>query len=639
MKQLRATNLESMYGEKVLLDQISFLIETGDRVGIVGVNGTGKTTLLNAIDGSVPADQGQIETPNDYRIGYLTQDPVLDADKKVMDAIFAGSQPVFQLIREYEAALQAYSASPADSKAEDRYTRLEQQMTQSDAWEAEATIKTILTQLHLPDLDLSISALSGGQKKRVGLAQVLIQAPDLLLLDEPTNHLDFDSIAWLEKYLANYPGAVMTVTHDRYFLDHVANRIFELSFGHLYEYVGNYQDYVSAKAERVAAAQVAEHKSNQLYKKELAWMKTSARARSTKQHARETRFAELEAQQGTLQMDGAVEVNLGQQRLGKKVIRLENANLKFDNRVILNDFNELIQAQQRIGITGGNGTGKSTLLNVIAQQQSLDSGVLEIGETVKLAYYAQQTEPIPEDKRVIEYLSEVAQTVTNADGDQVSVTELLEQFLFPPFMHGTLIRKLSGGEKRRLYLLKLLIQQPNVLLLDEPTNDLDISTLTVLEQYLQNFQGTVITVSHDRYFLDKVADHLLIFKGLGEIDRYDGKFTDYLAQMAQSNNSSVSVDFSSTKSGVKNDKLVDDTPITKQAPAKKKLTYMEQKEFAGIENEIAKLESELETTTSAMNEQGADFAKLSELQTQFDALNQELNQKMDRWAELSERAE
>ncbi|KRN75778.1 hypothetical protein IV73_GL000277 [Weissella kandleri] len=639
MKQLRATNLESMYGEKVLLDQISFLIETGDRVGIVGVNGTGKTTLLNAIDGSVPADQGQIETPNDYRIGYLTQDPVLDADKKVMDAIFAGSQPVFQLIREYEAALQAYSASPADSKAEDRYTRLEQQMTQSDAWEAEATIKTILTQLHLPDLDLSISALSGGQKKRVGLAQVLIQAPDLLLLDEPTNHLDFDSIAWLEKYLANYPGAVMTVTHDRYFLDHVANRIFELSFGHLYEYVGNYQDYVSAKAERVAAAQVAEHKSNQLYKKELAWMKTSARARSTKQHARETRFAELEAQQGTLQMDGAVEVNLGQQRLGKKVIRLENANLKFDNRVILNDFNELIQAHQRIGITGGNGTGKSTLLNVIAQQQSLDSGVLEIGETVKLAYYAQQTEPIPEDKRVIEYLSEVAQTVTNADGDQVSVTELLEQFLFPPFMHGTLIRKLSGGEKRRLYLLKLLIQQPNVLLLDEPTNDLDISTLTVLEQYLQNFQGTVITVSHDRYFLDKVADHLLIFKGLGEIDRYDGKFTDYLAQMAQSDNSSVSVDFSSTKSGVKNDKLVDDTPITKQAPAKKKLTYMEQKEFAGIENEIAKLESELETTTSAMNEQGADFAKLSELQAQFDALNQELNQKMDRWAELSERAE
>ncbi|MFL1695555.1 ABC-F family ATP-binding cassette domain-containing protein [Weissella kandleri] len=635
MKQLRATNLESIYGEKILLDQISFLIETGDRVGIVGVNGTGKTTLLNAIDGCVPADQGQLETPNDYRIGYLTQDPVLDADKKVMDAIFAGSQPIFQLIREYEDALQAYSANPADSKAEERYTRLEQQMTQSDAWEAEATIKTILTQLHLPDLGLSISALSGGQKKRVGLAQVLIQAPDLLLLDEPTNHLDFDSIAWLEKYLANYPGAVMTVTHDRYFLDHVANRIFELSFGHLYEYVGNYQDYVSAKAERVAAAQVAEHKSNQLYKKELAWMKTSARARSTKQHARETRFAELEAKQGTLQLDGTVEVNLGQQRLGKKVIRLENANLKFDNRVILNDFNELIQAQQRIGITGGNGTGKSTLLNIIAQQQPLDSGMLEIGETVKLAYYAQQTEPIPDDKRVIEYLSEVAQTVTNADGERVSVTELLEQFLFPPFMHGTLIRKLSGGEKRRLYLLKLLIQQPNVLLLDEPTNDLDISTLTVLEQYLQNFQGTIITVSHDRYFLDKVADHLLIFKGFGEIDRYDGKFTDYLGQVAQNNSSSVSANSNLTK----NDKPVDDATTVKQAPTKKKLTYMEQKEFAGIEGEIAKLESQLETITNAMNKQGSDFAKLSELQAQFDACNQELNQKMDRWAELSERAE
>ena len=343
MKQLRATDLKSVYGEKTLLDQVSFLIETGDRAGIVGVNGTGKTTLLNAISGLNPADSGSIDTPNDYTIGYLQQEPPLDGDKKVMEAIFAGAQPVFQLIRDYEAALEAYSANPTDEKLLNRYTKLEQQMTQEDAWVAESEVKTILTQLHLPNLDLPVSALSGGQRKRVGLAQVLIQAPDLLLLDEPTNHLDFDSIEWLEKYLSDYKGAVMTVTHDRYFLDIVTNRIFEMSFGKLYEYIGNYEKYVTSKAERVEAEAVAEHKSAQLYKKELAWMRTGAKARSTKQKARENAFADLAAQQGTRQVEGDVEVNMGQQRLGKKVINIEHASLAFDGRVILDDFNELIK--------------------------------------------------------------------------------------------------------------------------------------------------------------------------------------------------------------------------------------------------------------------------------------------------------
>ena len=519
MKQFRATELRSVYGEKTLLDGISFLIETGDRVGLIGVNGSGKTTLLNAIAGVNPADSGKLDMPNDYHIAYLQQEPSLDPEKTVMEAIFAGAQPIFQLIRDYEDALDALAAHPNDDKILQRYTKLEAQMNQEDAWLAESEVKSILMQLHLPDLSLKIATLSGGQRKRVGLAQVLIEAPDLLLLDEPTNHLDFDSIEWLEKYLADYKGAVLTVTHDRYFLDSVANRIFELSFGQLYEYTGNYQQFVVAKAERVAASKIADHKAAQLYKQELAWMRTSARARSTKQKARENRFSELDENHGNLQLEEDIQVNLGQQRLGKKVIEIEHAQLAFDERVILKDFSALIQANQRIGITGPNGTGKSTLLNAIAGQVTLDSGLITIGETVKMAYYTQTNEPIPDDKRMIAYLSEVAESVVDREGNRVSVSELLEQFLFPSQMHGTLIRKLSGGEQRRLYLLKLLLQQPNVLLLDEPTNDLDIGTLTVLEDYLKHFTGTVITVSHDRYFLDKVADRLFIFQGDGVNER------------------------------------------------------------------------------------------------------------------------
>lgn len=630
MKQLRATDLHSVYGEKTLLDKVSFLIETGDRVGIVGVNGTGKTTLLNAVSKVVPADSGQIETPNDYTIGYLQQEPPLDENKKVMDAIFSGAQPVFQLIRDYQAALAEYSENPSDEKRLSRYTRLEQQMTQQDAWLAESEVKNILTQLHLPNLDLQISALSGGQRKRVGLAQVLIQAPDLLLLDEPTNHLDFDSIAWLEKYLANYSGAVMTVTHDRYFLDSVTNRIFELSFGKLYEYHGNYEKYVTAKAERVSAEAVAEHKSAQLYKKELAWMHAGAKARSTKPKARENAFAELAAQQGTRQVEGEVSVNLGQTRLGKKVINIDHANLAFDQLTILKDFSELVQGNERIGITGPNGSGKSTLLNAIAGQQPLDSGVIEIGETVKMAYYTQITEPIPEDKRVLAYLSEVAEEVTDSDGNHISAAELLEQFLFPPFMHGTLIRQLSGGEKRRLYLLKLLIQQPNVLLLDEPTNDLDIGTLTVLEDYLRSFAGTVITVSHDRYFLDKVANKLWIFKGQGEIIRYNGSFSDYLDTYG-----APTLDVKATKPVAEVDEKVNKKPV----PKKKKLTWNEKQEWATIEDDIANLESKISAIEEEMNISGDDFTKLADLQKELEQTNDALEAKMIRWEELSELVE
>lgn len=628
MKQFRATELRSVYGEKTLLDGISFLIETGDRVGLIGVNGSGKTTLLNAIAGVNPADSGKLDMPNDYHIAYLQQEPSLDPEKTVMEAIFAGAQPIFQLIRDYEDALDALAAHPNDDKILQRYTKLEAQMNQEDAWLAESEVKSILMQLHLPDLSLKIATLSGGQRKRVGLAQVLIEAPDLLLLDEPTNHLDFDSIEWLEKYLADYKGAVLTVTHDRYFLDSVANCIFELSFGQLYEYTGNYQQFVVAKAERVAASKIADHKAAQLYKQELAWMRTSARARSTKQKARENRFSELDENHGNLQLEEDIQVNLGQQRLGKKVIEIEHAQLAFDERVILKDFSALIQANQRIGITGPNGTGKSTLLNAIAGKVTLDSGLITIGETVKMAYYTQTNEPIPDDKRMIAYLSEVAESVVDREGNRVSVSELLEQFLFPSQMHGTLIRKLSGGEQRRLYLLKLLLQQPNVLLLDEPTNDLDIGTLTVLEDYLKHFAGTVITVSHDRYFLDKVADRLFIFQGDGVIERYDGQFSEYLANFGAP---TTTQDKGATQAAA-----VADEPVSVAQPKKKKLTYSEQREWATIETDIATIETQIEHIQGEMEANGADFGKLSELQAQLDELNVALDEKMTRWETLSE---
>lgn len=629
MQQLRVGGLTSVYGEKTLFNDISFLINETDRIGLIGVNGSGKTSLLNVIADLNSADQGQIIKPHDYRVSYLKQQPELDESLTVMEAVFAGSQPVFQTIRNYEAALSAYSANPNDEKLLARYTKAEAAMNQEDAWLAEAEVKTILTQLHVPDLNQIVGKLSGGQKKRVGLAQVLIQKPDLLILDEPTNHLDFDSIAWLEKYLASYKGAVMTVTHDRYFLDQVATRIFELSFGEIYEYQGNYAAFVAQKAERVAAAVVADHKQEQLYKQELAWMKTSARARSTKQTARQNAFAEIEANRNTLQIDQDVEVNLGQQRLGKKVITVENANLAFGDKVILRDFNYLIQAKQRIGITGANGAGKSTFLNALAQRVPLDSGIIEIGETVKLAFYTQQMEPIPDDKRMIAYLSDVAESIKDNDGNDVSVTELLEQFLFPRFMHGTLIRKLSGGEKRRLYLLKLLMSRPNVLFLDEPTNDLDIGTLTVLEDYLAHFQGTVITVSHDRYFLDKVADKLLIFDGNGEIEQFTGLFSSYLeTQLAQAH--------PAPKHVTKEEKQTAKTDIN--APVKKKMTYKEKQEWGTIEADIEKLENQQADIEAQMEANGADFGKLAELQSQLETTSTTLENMMERWEYLSELA-
>ena len=628
MQTMRAEGLTSTYGEKTLFKNVNFIINENDRIGLIGVNGSGKTSLLNAISGETSPEKGTITKPNDYTIGYLKQQPELDENKTIMEAIFEGQQPVFKTIRAYEDALRKFSDHPEDPQAIDRYTKMQAKMDQEDAWEADSQVKTILNQLKIKDTSQKIAELSGGQQKRVGLAQVLIEQPDLLLLDEPTNHLDLDSVIWLQDFLKSYKGAVLVVTHDRYFLDQVTNHIWELSFGNLYHYEGNYQDFVAKKAERVELAQETEKKNQQLYKKELAWMRTGAKARSTKQKGRINRFHELEGKVGNLKVDQDISINLGSQRLGKDVIKFENANLQLGDHRILKDFNWLVQAGDRIGITGENGAGKTSLLNVIAQRVPLDSGVLKIGETVKLGYYTQQTEGVDDSKRMISFLSEIAENVTDKDGNKISVTQLLERFLFPRFMHGTLIRKLSGGEKRRLYLLKILMQQPNVLLLDEPTNDLDIGTLTVLEDYLDNFAGTVITVSHDRYFLDKVVDDLLIFHGNSQIQRYTGRFTDYLKEQQAAKDSQQEA--KATAKQVK--------PEPKEKPAAKKktkLTYAEQLEWNHIDDDLDQLDQQHQDLEKQMAEAASDYTKLADLQKQLNKVQKQIDEKTARWEYLS----
>ncbi|MEE6674755.1 ABC-F family ATP-binding cassette domain-containing protein [Pediococcus acidilactici] len=625
MKTLKAKNLTKTYGEKQLFQSINFTINENDRIGLIGTNGSGKTNLLNAVAGIDPADSGEFEAPNDYRIAYLKQSSEINLYETVRDFIYSGDQEVFRVIKRYEQVLAEYTDNPTSSTIFEKFTKAEDEMNRLDAWNTESNIKTILTQLHVDMLDAPINQLSGGQLKRIALAQALLEPADLLLLDEPTNHLDFDSIEWLEKYLADYKGALLLVTHDRYFLDRVTNHIWELSFGHLYEYEGNYAKYVEQKALREQQNEASQEKKYKLYKQELEWIKRGPKARGTKQQARINKFEKLDQDvHAPKEIDQDVEIGLTQQRLGKKVIEIKHLDLQVGNHPIAHDFTKLIQAGDRIGITGANGAGKSSFLNAIAGKLPIQGGTIDIGETVKIGYYTQKMEPIPEDKRVINYIKEIGQEVVNRDGEKISVTSLLEQFLFPKFMHGSLIKKLSGGEKRRLYLIKVLMQQPNVLLLDEPTNDLDIATLTVLENYLEHFNGTVLTVSHDRYFLDKVSDQLLIFDGNGQIEQYTGQISDYLKQRAQTTTTNAATPKSRTEP----------TPVANKPKKKKKRTYAEEKEWQTIEAEIDKLEQKSKSITEQMNEYAADYGKLSELQAELNQVSDELEAKMARWEYL-----
>lgn len=628
MQTLTANGVSKTYGDKTLLDNIDFLINEGDRIGLIGVNGTGKTTLLQGLSGREPFDHADIQTPKSYSIAYLAQKPQLDMDASIMDAVYGGSSPVFQAIREYERVMDEYTQNPLDAAVQAKYERAETKMGQLDAWDVETDIKTILTQLHIDDLSQRVGSLSGGQQKRVGLAQVLIEKPDLLMLDEPTNHLDFDSIAWLEKYLAAYKDALLVVTHDRYFLDHVANQIFELDKGQLGIFPGNYQAYVEQKADQVERETAAAHKQAQLYKHELAWMREGAHARSTKQNARIKRFDEMKA--GTVAPEAkTVDISVGGTHLGKKVVEIHHASLQLGEHVILKDFSYLIQRNTRIGISGINGAGKSSLLNLIAGDLRPDDGIIDVGETVRIGYYRQKMPQLDQKMRVISYLQSVSEGITNANGEHMTVTQLLDAFLFPRESHGTLIERLSGGEQRRLYLLQVLMHEPNVLLLDEPTNDLDIATLTVLENYLETFPGTVITVSHDRYFLDKVADELLIFDGNGKIEQARGMFTDYLQKQADD-----SKEAATTETPKKQEAAPAAEP---EAPKKKvKLTYMEQKEYDTLMPQIDKLDEQITQINADMQANGDDYGKLAELQKQLDEANAKQDELMNRYLELDE---
>ena len=603
MKELKVIDLSKTYGTKDIFNQISFIIRTNDRIGLIGVNGTGKTSLLSILSGREKGDGDRqaVFYPKDYRVAYLEQDNIIGEDLTVLEAVFQGENEQIKIVRRYEKALLELQLSGDDPAIQKEFEHAQEAMTEHDAWLTDTNAKIILQRLGIQELDKKMKELSGGQKKRVGLAQVLIDEPDLLLLDEPTNHLDYQTIEWLEGYLKQYRGSLVMVTHDRYFLDRVSNRIFELAFGQLHEYKGNYEEYLIARSERERVEEDQEGKRKQLFKQELAWMRAGAKARTTKQQARIGRFEELKENLNQVKRTGDIEIDIASQRLGKQVLEIKNGDFTIGQQAILTNFDLLIQANERLGITGENGAGKSTLLNILAQRLPLDHGTLIVGETVRLAYYTQQNEEMNPETRMIAYLQEAAEAVSRKDGSQISVAELLERFLFPRHSHGTKIGKLSGGEKRRLYLLKLLVGQPNVLLLDEPTNDLDIDTLTILEDYLHSFPGAVITVSHDRYFLDKVAEKLLIFEGNAQIRSYYGSINDYLRE-------------SSSEEQLKMIAKKEMIQIVEPKKEKQKLSYMEQKEWETIEDDIAGLEAKIETLTEEMNHQGSNFTELQKIQ-------------------------
>ncbi|MGQ7461123.1 ABC-F family ATP-binding cassette domain-containing protein [Streptococcus suis] len=619
MSDFIVEHLTKSVGDKTVFADLSFIIHQGDRIGIIGVNGTGKTTLLDVLSGRIgfDGDVSPFQTKNAYKISYLTQEPDFDESKTVLDTVLSSDLRETQLIREYELLLTHY-----DEASQARLEKVMAEMDSLNAWEIESQVKTVLSKLGLTDLKTTVAELSGGLRRRVQLAQVLLGNADLLLLDEPTNHLDIDTIEWLTTFLKNTKKSVLFITHDRYFLDSVATRIFELDRASLTEYQGNYQDYVRLKAEQDERDAALRHKKEQLYKQELAWMRRQPQARATKQQARINRFHDLKGDLANKIDDSELEINFETSRIGKKVINFENVSFSYPDKPILTDFNLLIQNKDRIGIVGDNGKGKSTLLNLIAGDLQADSGKLDIGETIRIGYFSQTIKGLDESKRVINFLQEVAEEAKTTSG-MVSIAELLEQFLFPRNTHGSLIEKLSGGEKKRLYLLKILLQRPNVLLLDEPTNDLDIATLTVLEHFLQGFAGPVITVSHDRYFLDKVANKILAFED-SSIETFFGNYTDYLDEKA----------FLASSSAISLEKPKERTEKVKEN--KKRMSYFEKQEWATIEEDIAGLEDRIAEIEAEMLTCGSDFTKLSDLQKELDEKNDLLLEKYERYEYLSE---
>ncbi|MGB3367487.1 MAG: ABC-F family ATP-binding cassette domain-containing protein [Acidaminobacteraceae bacterium] len=625
MNIINVENLSKSYGEKALFKDISFKINEGDKIGLIGVNGTGKTTLLNILSGVNYADSGTVDKSKKFTYEYLSQNPDFDPNITVIEQVFSGDSKVLKLIRDYENTL-AEIAEGNDSKdIQIKLLALTDNITKENAWEYESKIKIVLTKLGITEFSKKIGNLSGGQKKRVALASALINECDLLILDEPTNHMDSDSIMWLEDYLKSTKSAIIMVTHDRYFLDRVVNKTLELDHGSIYTYEGNYSMFLEKKMNRKELEGTLERKRVSLYKKELAWIRKGAKARTTKQKARIQRFDDIsEASYAT--SDDSMEISVAHTRLGKKIVDILDISKGFDDVNLFKDFTYNIVRDDRIGIVGRNGSGKSTFLNIITGKLDCDSGSVDIGETVNISYFTQESVDLNESLRAIDYIKEECEFVTTKDGSQISASQMMERFLFDSNLQYTYIARLSGGEKRRLYLLRIIMKSPNVLILDEPTNDLDIDTLKVLEEYLDEFSGAVITVSHDRYFLDRVCNKIFTLDFPPKINISIGNYSDYLDHKKDM------VEFSDDTDPVKEikEKVPDKTEVIK-------LTYAEKMELNKIQAEIEHLESKLEILETDMTKSATDFVKLHELSNEKDEIEIELLDKLERQEYLNDK--
>ncbi|KYH28273.1 MULTISPECIES: ABC-F family ATP-binding cassette domain-containing protein [Clostridium] len=626
MNLLSAEGISKSYSERKLFNNINLGINEGDKIGVIGINGTGKSTLLKVIAGVEESDSGRIIKGNSVRIEYLAQNPYFDPEASVLEQVFKGNSPIMKVIREYEEAVE----NPETSSG--KLMKLMHNMDALNAWSLENEAKSVLTQLGITEFKAKVGTLSGGQRKRIALASALINPSDLLILDEPTNHLDNDTIDWLEQYLNKRKGALLMITHDRYFLDRVVNEIIELDKGNLYTYKGNYSTFLEKKLERESIEATNEKKRQSLLKKELAWIKRGAKARTTKQKARIERFEKLSQQEVNISNE-KIDISVGSSRLGKKVIELRHINKAFGDKKLIDDFSYIVLRNDRVGIIGPNGMGKSTLINILSGRIEPDNGEIEIGETVKIGLYSQEASNMNESLRVIEYIKEAAEFLTTADGDKITASQMLERFLFPPSAQWTPISKLSGGEKRRLYLLRVLMEAPNVLLLDEPTNDLDTETLTILEDYLENFQGAVITVSHDRYFLDRMAEKIFAFEGNGKIVQYTGNYSEFKESVTSSNVQKED------KDNNKNSKNVNKNNSERKKERALKFSYKEQKEYEEIDSVIASLEEKIEELENKINEASSDYGMLQDLLKEKEEVEKELEEKMERWVYLNELAE
>lgn len=648
MNILTVEQLTKTYGEKVLFQDASFGMDENDKIGVIGVNGTGKSTFLKVIAGLTQADSGKVAINRDVRVTFLAQNPEYAPDLTVLRGVFQGGGPELQVVSAYMEAEEALEREPGDVARQAELSRLSQEMDRLQTWTLVSEAKSVLSKLGIPDFAQRMGSLSGGQRKRVALASALILPSELLIMDEPTNHIDNDTVAWLEAYLQKRRGALLLITHDRYFLDRVCNVMLELDHGRLFRYEANYSRFLELKSEREEREAASEQKRQNLLRNELAWIRRGAKARSTKQKARIERFEQLQAAKTEYKSD-SLEISVASTRLGRKILEIDGLRKSIEGRLLIGELTYTAVPGDRVGIVGPNGSGKSTLLNMIAGRIEPDAGEIVVGQTVKLGYFTQEHQEMDSQQRAIEYIKEVAEVVTTADGTRITAAQMLERFLFPPDMQWTPIGKLSGGEKRRLYLLRVLMGAPNVLLLDEPTNDLDIQTLTVLEAYLDEFPGAVFVVSHDRYFLDRTIDKIMAFEGGGVVAVHVGDYSDYEERTqrlsggkADAAGQAVS---GSRKSGAdRSDRggagLQAASGSRDSGRAEKlKFSYNEQREYETIDATIEAAEQRLTTISGEMESAASDAVRLQELMQQQQEAEAELERLMERWTYLNELAE